>query len=170
MPYQTYQSTWNSPYLPQSTMPLGQSYNQQYPMAPQYPQQQSVKVDGPAEAMNRFLMRYPANMLTPGFVSDPLFDINGRQFHTLSIEHDGRRNLETFDFVKHVDEQVSIDGAQFVSRKEYDDFVAKVSAALGAINDGLHGPVQAGAAAATAPAAAAASDTSAAGANAGKQA
>jgi hypothetical protein len=92
--------------------------------------------------MNRFLMRYPASMLVPGFVSEALFDINGRQFHTLSVEADGRRNLETFDYTLHVEQQpVQTDEAQFVSRQEFEQFTTKVNAALGAL-DGIHGPVQ----------------------------
>lgn len=140
MPYQPYQSTWQNPYLPQ--------YNQSQPvqqMVQPYQQltQQRVLVDGPTEAMNRFLMRYPANQLVPGFISDELFDVNGRQFHVLSVETDGRRNLETFDYKLHVEQQpVQIDGAQFVSKQEYDQFVAKVSAALEAIN-GVHAAVPA---------------------------
>lgn len=105
----------------------------------------TVKVDGPTEAMNRFLMSTPAVQLVPGFISDALFDINGRQFYTLSVEHDGRRNLETFDYTPHVEQEpVTIDGAEFVSRQEFDEYVAKVNAVLGALN-GISGSVQAAA-------------------------
>jgi hypothetical protein len=53
------------------------------------------------------------------------------------------KTVEAFDFSPHKDEQpVQIDGAQFVSRKEFDDFAAKVNAVLGAA-DGIHGHVQA---------------------------
>ena len=66
-----YQPTWNNPYLAQNSyqpvLPTQtyQPYQQQSAMAATQPvaAQQSmgaVKVDGPAEAMNRFLMRYPA--------------------------------------------------------------------------------------------------------------
>lgn len=153
-----YQPTWNNQYLSQNpyqpvvpsvTYPnIAQQY-QQVPTQGQATQGQGaqfqpdpVKVDGPTEAMNRFLMRY-SNMLVPGFISEPTFDVNGRQFYVLSVEQNGRRNLETFDYVPHVEEKpVEIDGAQFVSKQEYDQFVAKVSAALEAINNGIHGPVQ----------------------------
>lgn len=149
MTYQPYQSTWNNPYLPQGAVNL--PYQMPQTVQPyQQPTQQRVLVDGPAEAMNRFLMRYPANQLVPGFISDELFDVNGRQFHVLSVETDGRRNLETFDYKLHVEQQpVQIDGAQFVSKQEYDQFVAKVSAALEAIN-GVHEPVPSAAAGAAA--------------------
>jgi hypothetical protein len=77
----------------------------------------------------------------PGFVSDTVWDVNGRQFYVLSIENDGRRNFETFDYSKHEDSKpIQIDGAQFVSRQEYDEFVKKVYAALGAL-DGVHATV-----------------------------
>lgn len=160
-----YQPTWNNPYLAQNSyqpvLPTQtyQPYQQQSAMAATQPvaAQQSmgaVKVDGPVEAMNRFLMRYPANVLVPGFISEPLFDVNGHQFHTLSVELDGRRNLETFDFQPHVEEQpVEIDGAQFVSREEFDKFTAKVNAALGVLN-GVHETVPAAAAATSAATAA----------------
>lgn len=157
-----YQPTWNNPYLSQNPYQPAvpsqtyQPYQQQVsiPTTTQQttaqPTMAAVKVDGPTEAMNRFLMRYPATVLVPGFISEPLFDINGHQFHTLSVEPDGRRNLETFDFVPHVDEQpVEIDGAQFVSRAEFDEFTAKVNAALGVLN-GVHEPVPAASAASAA--------------------
>lgn len=152
-----YQSTWNNPYMAQNpyqpttpsvTYPnITQQFAQQYQQGPTQGQgaqfqPDPVKVDGPTEAMNRFLMRY-ANALVPGFISEPTFDVNGRQFYVLSVEQNGRRNLETFDYTPHVEERpVEIDGAQFVSKQEYDQFVAKVSAALEAINNGIHGPVQ----------------------------
>ena len=127
--------------MPQAVQPYQQSVQQQ----------PRVLVDGPSEAMNRFLMRYPANVLVPGFVSDALFDVNGRQFHTLSIESDGRRNLETFDFFPHVEEQpVEINGVEFASKKEFDELAAKVNAVMEVVN-GLHEPVPAAVERAAAP-------------------
>lgn len=117
------------------------------PQQMQLPQQQQPnqlpKVDGANEAMNRFLMQYPANMLVPGFVSEPIFDVNGRQFHTLSIEPDGRRNLETFDYKPHIEEIPSppINQADIVTRQEFQAIVDKVSK-LEASN-GIHEPVRA---------------------------
>lgn len=158
MPY-PFNPAWSGSYQPAGAyaQPQAMPMPQQPMMGYQQQGTAAMKVDGPAEAMNRFLMRYPANQLMPGFVSEALFDVNGRQFHTLSIEPDGRRNLETFDYTPHVEQApITIDGADFVSRAEFDDFTAKVNAALGAIN-GIHGPVQAAAGAvpnAAAPAAA----------------
>ena len=152
--------------------PMGYQQPMQQPMQQQVPQHVTVRVDGPTEAMNRFLMGIPAVQLVPGFSSDPIFDVNGRQFYVLSVEQDGRRNLETFDYEKHVGQDaVVIDGAQFVSRGEYDKFVAKVNAALGAIN-GISGPVQAAADAGTSEAThtAAAAHSAAEGAALGRQA
>lgn len=136
--------------MQQSTAPMGQSLNQSYNMPMQYQQQMAmsqpwnaIKVDGPNEAMNRFLMHYPANQLMPNFISEPLFDINGRQFHVLSIEADGRRNLETFDYSLHEDEQkVQINGAEFASKREFDELARKVYAVMEVVN-GLHAAVPA---------------------------
>lgn len=151
MPYPQYQQTWQIPYVAQA-----QGYQQPLQPYQQPTQQQKVLVDGPTEAMNRFLMRYPAHQLVPGFISDELFDVNGRQFHVLSVEADGRRRLETFDYKPHVEQRpINVDGADFVSREEFDEFTKKVNAALGAIN-GIHGPVQAAATAAGAATTAAA--------------
>ena len=153
MPY----TPWSNPYLPvnlpqsalgQSAIPTMQSQLAngwgQY-QQPQYQQQQgTMRVDGPAEAMSRFLMRYPENMLVSGFSTDPIFDVNGRQFYVLSIEQDGRRNLETFDFQPHAEaQQVVINGVTFESKEAVDDFIAKVGVALEALN-GVHGPVPSG--------------------------
>lgn len=160
-----YNPSWNNPYL------QAQQQFQQQPVAYQTPQPQamptmpqqamqqaqpwgSLKVDGSQEAMNRFLMRYPASTLMPGFISEQLFDIDGCHFYTLSIEPDGRRNLERFKFMPDPENQgFRVDNAEFVSRAEFDDFTAKVNAAIGALN-GLYGSVQPAAATAPAPAAA----------------
>jgi hypothetical protein len=165
MPYQPYQSTWQSPYLQQNPyqpvvpsvtapgqQPPYQQQGQYFQQAQQGQYVQQPKVDGPAEAMSRFLMRYPENMLVPGFTTpDPIFDVNGRSFYALSIEPDGRRNLETFDYFPHAQmQQVTINGVVFASQAEYDDFLAKVKAVIGEI-DGLHGPVQAASAAVPEP-------------------
>lgn len=131
---------FNNPYMQQFAQ---QQLPPQMPaMQPTQPQA-GILVDGPNEAMNRFLMRYPANQLVPGFTSDPLFDVNGRQFHTLSVESDGRRNLETFDFVKHEEEKPmqQVDMSNFVTRAEFQGVMDKINQLMGA-QDGIHGPVQ----------------------------
>jgi hypothetical protein len=154
MPY--YQPTWNNPYqnlygTQQLPTAVG-AYQPPQPVGTQAQPAMPVKVDGPAEAMNRFLIQYPASQLVPGFVSDPLFDVNGRQFHTLSIEADGHRNLETFDFEKHIEIPISGTPDDYIQRAEFDELVSKVNSIMGGQN-GVHGPVQA-AAPAAAPAAA----------------
>lgn len=108
----------------------------------------SIRVSGRDEAMNRFLMMYPASMLVPGFISEALFDINGKQFHALSIEADGSRNLETFDYQIHVDQQASPD---YVSRAEFQGLVDRINQLTGG-NDGISEPVQSAATAAGQPA------------------
>ena len=145
-----YNPTWVNPYM-QGTY---QNYQQVPVQNPSYPMQYQqgqqgiyghsrIMADGAAEAQNRLLMMYQPNQLVPGFVSDTVWDVNGRQFYVLSIENDGRRNFETFDYSKHEDSKpIQIDGAQFVSRQEYDEFVKKVYAALGAL-DGVHAAVPA---------------------------
>lgn len=139
--YPTYQP-WQGQYTTQ--FPTYQAPQMVQPYQPYQQPWNSVKVDGADEAMNRFLMHYPANMLVPGFISDPLFDINGRQFHALSIEQDGRRNLETFDYKRHVEEQpVVINDSQWVSVEDFEDFVNKTEIALEELrNRGIYGPVQ----------------------------
>lgn len=80
--------------------------------------------------------------MPPNSTSPALFNTNGKVFYIVSTDGAGMPTLETFDFMPHVDEKpVQIDGAQFVSRAEFDEFAAKVNAVLGAGN-GIHGPVQ----------------------------
>lgn len=140
MPYQQYQPTWQNPYMQQAQQQVAQAVQP----APQPYQRQGGRlyVDGPAEAMSRLITMYPAGQLVPGFISIEAWDVNGRQFHVLSVEADGRRNLETFDYFPHADERpVKVDGASFGSQHEFEEFTAKVAAALGAIN-GVREPVQ----------------------------
>lgn len=128
MPYQPYQSTWQNPYLPLT--------NQGQPVMPTYQQPVNgvIKVNGRDSAMQY--------QLPPNSTSPALFDKSGTCFYIVSTDGTGMKTVECFDFTPHKDEQpVKIDGAQFVSRKEFDEFAAKVNAVLGA-NNGVHGPVQ----------------------------
>lgn len=129
-----YQPTWNNPYL--------QSPYQQ-PMVPQQPQMQVYQqpVNGITKVNGRdSALQY---QLPPNSMSPALFDNNGSMFYIVSTDGTGMKTVEAFDFTPHKEQKpLQIDGAQFVSRQEYDEFVAKVSAALGALN-GIHGPVQA---------------------------
>ena len=134
MPYQPYQSMWTNPYAPQLQQP---QYN---PVVPSITTPYTQSVNGITKVNGRdSAMQY---QLPPNSMSPALFDNNGKVFYIVSTDGTGTKSIETFDFSPHADEQpVQIDGAQFVSRKEFDDFTAKVNAALGAI-DGVHGPVQ----------------------------
>lgn len=132
MPYQPYQSTWSNPYLP--AYGQGQPVN---PIAQQYQQPVNgvVKVNGRDSAMQYQL---PPNSMSPA-----LFDNNGKVFYIVSTDGTGMKTVETFDFSPHVEEApIQIDGAQFVSRQEFESFTAKVNAALGAFN-GVHAAVPA---------------------------
>ena len=133
-----------NPYMQQSIVPpaVQQLMQQQAPVMQQ--QAGAVRVSGRDEAMNRLLMMHPANVLVPGFVSEPLFDIDGRHFHALSIEQDGSRNLETFSY--QLDTPVSqSSSSDYVSRSEFEELVNKINQMTGATN-GIHEPVQAAAA------------------------
>lgn len=120
-----------NPYMQQAIVPSAVQQMQQQQHAGV-----SIKVSGRDEAMNRLLMMYPANMLVPGFISDALFDVNGRQFHALSIEADGSRNLETFDYALHVEPAKPQD---YVTHAELEALLSKL---IGE-NDGIHEPVSA---------------------------
>jgi hypothetical protein len=128
MPYQPYQSTWQNPFLPQ--------YNQGQPVQPMIqPYQQPVngitKVNGPQSAMQ---IQLPPNSTSQPLI-DASFDGKKGMMYVVSTDGTGTKSLEWFDFTVHVEEQpVQIDGAQFVSRQEFDDFTKKVNAAIGAIN------------------------------------
>ena len=131
-----YTPTWSNPYMPQQYQPYT-AYQQppsvQYAGSSQPPVNGVIKVNGRDSAMQYQL---PPNSMSPA-----LFDNNGKTFYVVSTDGTGMKTVEAFDYTKHEDERpISIDGAQFVSRQEYDGFVAKVSAALEAIN-GVHGPV-----------------------------
>lgn len=119
-----YNPTWQNPYMAQNPyQPVMPSQTMQY----QQPVNGIVKVNGRDSAMQY--------QLPPNSTSPALFDNNGQVFYVVSTDGTGMKTVEVFDFSPHVEQQpVQIDGAQFVSRKEYDEFVAKVSAALGAIN------------------------------------
>ena len=93
-----------------------------------------VKVNGRDSALQYNL---PPNSMSPA-----LFDSNGKVFYIVSTDGAGTKSVECFDFSPHVEQQpVQIDGAQFVSRAEFDEFAAKVKAVIGA-DDGVYGPVQ----------------------------
>jgi hypothetical protein len=144
MPYQTYQSTWNNPYLPingqgsalgQSAIPaqqmqLANGWQQHW-----HPVGGALKVNGYQSAL-QFGRGMP-----PNCESDPLFDAAGGVFYVVTTDGAGVPTVDIIDYSPHVEQQpVNIDGAQFVSKQEYDQFVAKVSAALEALN-GVHAAV-----------------------------
>ena len=133
MPYPPYQSTWQNPYMPQVQQP------QYSPVVPSVTAPYSQPVNGVIKVNGRdSAMQY---QLPPNSTSPALFDNSGTCFYIVSTDGTGMKTVECFDFTPHKDEQpVSIDGAQFVSKQEYDQFVAKVNAALGALN-GVHEPV-----------------------------
>jgi hypothetical protein len=134
MPYQPYQSTWTNPYLPQVQQP------QYSPVVPSVTSAYTQPVNGVVKVNGRdSAMQY---QLPPNSMSPALFDNNGKVFYIVSTDGTGTKSIETFDFMPHADEPpIQVDGAQFVSRKEFDEFTAKVNAALGAIN-GVHAAVQ----------------------------
>lgn len=133
-----YTPTWNNPYMPQTTMPQYTGYQPTVTQPYQQPVNGITKVNGRDSAMQYQL---PPNSMSPA-----LFDNNGQTFYIVSTDGTGMKTVEAFDFSPHKDEKpIQIDGAQFVSRQEYDTFVAKVSAALEAIN-GVHAAVPSSAA------------------------
>ena len=145
MPYQPYQSTWTNPYLPingpssatvQSAIPAMQQQLATGWGQYQQPVNGIVKVNGRDSATQYQL---PPNSMSPA-----LFDNDGKTFYIVSTDGTGAKTVEAFDFAPHIEEPVTIDGAQFVSRHEFDEFAAKVNAVLEASN-GLHATVPAAA-------------------------
>lgn len=141
MPYTPYQPTWQNPYLPVNgpSSALGQSAipAQQMQLANgwQQPVNGVIKVNGRDSAMQYQL---PPNSMSPA-----LFDNNGKVFYIVSTDGTGMKTVEAFDYCPHVEEQpIQVDGAQFVSRAEFESFTAKVNAALGALN-GVHESISA---------------------------
>ena len=122
-----YTPTWNNPYMPQSTAPMGQSFGQGYQMQYQQPVNGITKVNGRDSALQY--------QLPPNSTSPALFDNNGKVFYVVSTDGTGMKTVETFDFTPHKESApITIDGADFVSKREYDEFVKRVSAALEALN------------------------------------
>jgi hypothetical protein len=126
MPYQPYNPTWVNPYL------QGQQGVPQYqPLAA--PTNGITKVNG-IESARQYTL--PPNSMSPA-----LFDNNGKTFYVVSTDGAGGKTVEAFDYVPHVErEPITVDGAQFVSREEFDGFVSRVDAALGALDE-LHATV-----------------------------
>ena len=132
-----YTPTWNNPYLGQSSYQPYQQIGMQSPLAS--PTQYQQPVNGTIQVNGRdSAMQYN---LPPNSTSPALFDKNGKMFYVVTTDGTGAKTVEAFDFEPHKEEQVRIDGAQFVSKAEYDQFVARVSAALEALN-GIHEPVR----------------------------
>ena len=134
--YQPYQSTWNNPYLSQNpyqpvipSQTMQQSYGQPYNGV--------TKVNGPQSAMQ---VELPPNSISAPMI-DSNFDGEKGIFYIVSTDGTRSKSLEAFDFTRHVEQPINVDGAQFVSRREFDEFAAKVNAVLGA-QSGISGPIQ----------------------------
>lgn len=132
-PYQPYTPNWQG----QLAAGMQQSMMPQAPTIQPYQQPVNgvIKVNGRESALQY--------QLPPNSTSPALFDQSGTCFYIVTTDGTGMKTVECFDFTPHVEQQpVQIDGAQFVSRQEFEDFTAKVNAALGALN-GVHEPVPA---------------------------
>lgn len=140
-----YQPTWNNPYLthnPYQSMMQNQTvpqYQQQYQQSYQQPVNGITQVNGPQSALQI--------SLPPNSISNPLIDssFDGKKgvFYIVSTDGTGSKSLEAFDFSPHVEQQPQVDNSQFVSRSEFDELSMRVNVILGALNNGIHGPVQA---------------------------
>lgn len=111
-------SFWPQPYMPQPYQPP-----QPAPI---------IKVNGRESAMQY--------QLPPNSMSQPLFDANGKMFYIVSTDGAGMKTIETFDFSPHVEEAPPAPSFETVSRREFDELVAKVRSME--VNDGIHGPIQ----------------------------
>lgn len=132
-----YTPTWNNPYTttnPYQTQQVTPTV--QYPMPYQQQPFNGIEKVSSKDSLYQLPMQ-------PNSMSKAYFDVNGKYFYIVSTDAAGAKTIETFDFFPHKEEEpVRIDGAQFVSRQEYDQFVAKVGAALEALN-GIHATVPA---------------------------
>ena len=127
-----YQSTWNNPFMPnplqsQTIATGGSLVTMPYQMPTQSGSNGIIRVNGPNSALQ---FHMPPNSTSPA-----LFDYDGKTFYVVSTDGTGMKSLETFDYTEHVDEQPTIDFTSFVSRGEFDEFVAKVNTILGALNE-----------------------------------
>ena len=131
-----YNSTWNNPYMAQAVTPQYAAYQPTITQPYQQPVNGITKVNGSASALQY--------QLPPNSQSPALFDNNGKTFYVVSTDGTGMKTIEAFDYFPHKEEKpVTIDGAQFVSRKEFDDFAAKVNAVIGVRGNGVYEPVPA---------------------------
>lgn len=125
-----YQPTWINPYLqvPQIAPPPQPAIQQ--------PVNGITMVNGPESAMQ--------HQLPPNSTSEPMFDMNRQMFYVVSTDGAGGKTLESFDWSEHVEaEPVNVNGAEFVSKAEFDEFAAKVNAVIGVTEDGADEPVPA---------------------------
>lgn len=142
-PYQQYTPNWQGQLAASMQQPMvSQIPTQQMSLATGWQQHWhpvggALKVNGYQSAL-QFGRGMP-----PNCESDPLFDAAGGVFYVVTTDGAGVPSVDIIDYSPHVEQQpIQIDGAEFVSRTEYDKFVAKVSAALEAIN-GVHAAVPA---------------------------
>lgn len=112
------------------------SFGVQPTYMPQQPQPGIKKVNGPQSAL-----QFPVQ---PNSQSDALFDMNGKVFYIVTADAAGSKTLESFDYSPHVDKApAQVNGDNFVSRQEYEQFTSKVESDLEALNELLR-PVPAG--------------------------
>ena len=125
-----YQQTWNSPFLqmPQFIPPITQIAQQ--------PTNGITMVNGPDSALQ--------HQLPPNSTSEPMFDMNRQMFYVVSTDGAGGKTIESFDWSEHVEpEPLRVNGVDFVSKAEFDEFAAKVNAVIGVNDDGTDESVQA---------------------------
>lgn len=117
---------YNNPYLTNPYLPM---YNQGQPVMPQ-PVNGIIKVNGPQSAMQI--------QLPPNSTSQPMIDSNfdGKHgvFYVVSTDGTGTKTIEYFDFSPHVEQPVTPQQPDYVTRSEFQDLVNRINQMTGGTN------------------------------------
>lgn len=148
-----YTPAYANPYLnqttyqyPQTAMQQPQQYPQTQP-AQQTPYQQPYN-GTPVDVSEDQAMQI---QLPPNSVSDPMFNRATKRIYVVMTDSMGGKTLKRYRYVEDDDEPISINGAEFASKDEFDQLSAKVEAIIASMEDkrAANEPAAAGAATAT---------------------
>lgn len=134
-----YTPAYSSPYLNQTTFPYQQAAIQQPQQFQQFQQTQPVQqtpyqqpYNGtPDDISEEQAMQI---QLPPNSVSDPMFNKSAKRIYVVMTDSMGGKTLKRYRYVED-DEPITVNGAQFASREEFDRLAAQVMAIQATMED-----------------------------------
>lgn len=122
-----YSPTYTNPYLNQTTYQFPQTAIQQPQQFQQFQQAQQTPYQQPYNGTPDDISQEQAMQiqLPPNSVSDPMFNKTDKRIYVVMTDSMGGKTLKRYRYVEDDDEPITVNGAKFASREEFDQLAAQ---------------------------------------------